>query len=110
MSIVNAFPAEWRTDVIVHRGGRDPMGNPLPDQQTPLEDCLVGPRPTADPLDRSDVVDAKIVLYRDPDPAFTFRSTDRIEVPAGHRMAGLWAVDGRPGEWPLGAEVGLVRA
>jgi hypothetical protein len=111
VGIVSSFPKSWRTDVVVIRGGgRDAKGNPLPAQDIPVKDCIVGARATAEPLDHSDVVDSKAVLYRDPDPGFTFLPSDRVRVPAGKRMAGEWSVDGRPGEWPLGVEVGLVRA
>lgn len=72
-----------------------------------MEDCLIAPRSTVDPVDRSDVIDGKSVLYHE---EFLFLPTDRIEVPVGARMAGTWAVDGRPSEWPFGIEVGLVRA
>lgn len=111
MGIVSMFPKSWRVDVIVVRGGgRDAKGNPLPPAEVAVKDCIIGPRATSDPVDRSDLVDSKAVLYRDPDPGFSFRSTDRVRVPAGARMAGEWSVDGRPGEWPLGVEVGLVRS
>ncbi|GAP53711.1 hypothetical protein AHiyo6_02760 [Arthrobacter sp. Hiyo6] len=106
-SLVKRFPKSWRTDVVVLRGGgRDAKGNPLPGLEIPVRDCLVGSRATADPLDHSDVASSTAVLYRD--PGFTFLPADRIRVPDGARMAGLWAVDGRPGEWPDGVEVGLV--
>lgn len=106
-SLVKRFPKSWRTDVVVLRGGgRDAKGNPLPSIEVPVKDCLIGPRATEEPLDRSDVTSATAVLYRD--PGFTFRPADRVRVPEGSRMAGLWAVDGRPGEWPHGVEVGLV--
>lgn len=107
MSFVKRFPAEWLTDVVVKRGGgRDIKGNPLPVVELPVADCLVGQRSTADPVDRSDVVSSKAILYRD--TGFMFFSTDMIKVPDGHRMAGLWSVEGRPAEWPTGSEVGLV--
>lgn len=107
--VVSRFPKKWRVDVVVIRGGgRDAKGNPLPSYEIPVADCVVAPRSTVDPIDRSDVVDGNGVLYRD--PGFTFLSTDRIRVPGGALMAGEWAVEGRPGEWPMGVEVGLVRA
>lgn len=106
-SLVKRFPKSWRTDVVVIRGGgRDAKGNPLPSQEIPVRDCLIAPRATAEPLDRSDVTSSTAVLYRD--PGFTFLPADRVRVPTGARMAGVWAVDGRPGEWPDGVEVGLV--
>lgn len=108
-SLVKRFPKWWRTDVTVIRGGgRDAKGNVLPTTEIPVRDCLVGSRATSEPLDRSDVVSSTAVLYRD--PGFTFLPSDRIRVPEGARMAGTWAVDGRPGEWPHGVEVGLVMA
>lgn len=107
MGIVKRFPKSWRTDVVVIRGGgRDAKGNPLPGQEIPVTDCIIGPRATSDPLDHSDVTSSTAALYRD--PGFTFLPTDRIRVPAGKRMAGTWSVDGRPGEWPHGWEIGLV--
>lgn len=106
-SVVKRFLKSWRVDVTVIRGGgRDAKGNPLPSQEIPLHNCIIAPRATADPVDRSDVTSSTAVLYRD--PGFTFLPSDRIRVPDGARMAGLWAVDGRPGEWPDGWEVGLV--
>lgn len=107
MSFVTRFPAEWLTDVVVLRGGgRDAKGNPLPVTEILVADCLVGQRSTSDPVDRSDVVDGKAILYRD--KGFEFLSTDVIKVPDSHRMGGRWSVDGRPAEWPTGSEVGLV--
>lgn len=108
MNILGRFPKSWKTDVVVVRsGGRDAKGNPLPTQEIPVAGCLIGLRSTADPVDRSDLVTSTAVLYHE---GFVFLSTDRIRVPVGARMAGEWSVDGRPGEWPHGVEVGLVRA
>ena len=110
MNIVQRFPKSWRADILVVRsGGRDKKGNPLPAQEIPRTGVLVGPRATAEPVDRADVVNATAVLY-DGDTAFAYLSTDRIRIPAGARMAGEWSIEGRPGEWPFGTEVGLVRA
>lgn len=111
MGAVSRFPRAWLTDVVVIRGGgRDAKGNPLPSQEIFATGCAVGPRATSEPLDRSDVVSSSAVLYKDPEPGFKFLPSDRIRVPAGALMAGTWAVDGRPGEWPKGWEVGLVVA
>lgn len=93
--------------VVLRGGGRDPLGNPKPVEEIPVEDCLIAPRSTAEPLDRSDTAEAEPSLYHD---SFGFRSTDQIRVPDGARMAGLWAVDGIPGAWPFGVEVPLRRA
>ncbi|MDQ0102350.1 hypothetical protein J2T10_001996 [Paenarthrobacter nicotinovorans] len=111
MSIVSGFPDAWRADVVVLRGGgRDPKGNPLPATEVAVNDCIVGPRATREPADRSDIVSSTAVLYRDPDESFSFLPKDRVRVPTGALMAGEWSVDGLPGEWPLGVEVGLVRS
>jgi len=108
-SPLRGVPKSWLTDVTVIRGGgRDAKGNPLPTVELQVSRCLIAPRATADPVDRSDVTDNTAVLYRG--PGFTFLSTDRVRVPDGRPMAGVWAVEGRPGEWPFGTEVGLVRA
>lgn len=102
--------ADWHVDVIVIRsGGRDAKGNPLPAQEIPRTGVTVAPRSTEDPLDRSDVASSTAVLY-DEDTSFRYQSTDRIRVPAGTLMAGEWSVAGRPGEWPMGSEVGLSKA
>ena len=106
MGIVSQFPAFWRVDVVVVRGGgRDDRGDPLPVTELPVAGCLVGPRATSEPVDRADLVDAGAVLYRDPQPSFTFLSTDRIRTPDGVE----WQVDGDPKVWPKGVEVPLRR-
>lgn len=111
ISPLSMFPKSWRTSVVVQRGGgRDAKGNPLPVQEITVEDCLIAPRGTAEPLDKSDVVDSFAVLYRAPQDGLVFLAADRIMVPEGARMAGSWTVQGRPGEWPYGWEVGLERA
>lgn len=111
MRLVRWFPKSWLVSVVVLRsGGRDAKGNPLPVVEIPLDNCLLGPRSTHDPVDRSDAVSAKPALFRDLDPNFTFLSTDRIRVPDGARMAGVWEVDGLPSEWPMGVEVPLGRS
>lgn len=105
-NIVRSFPADWLTDVVVLRGGgRDAKGNPLPSEEITVRNCLIGPRNTSESGDFSMVVSSEMALYRDPDPEFRFRSTDRIRVPEDARMAGDWAVDGRPMEYPLGVHV-----
>lgn len=96
--------------VVLRSGGRDVKGNPLPDVEIPKDNCLIAPRSTVDPVDRSDVVVANPALYRDFEPGFMFLSTDRIRVPDGARMAGDWEVDGLPSEWPMGVEVPLKRS
>lgn len=110
MSVLDAFPLSWRTDVTVLRGGgRDVKGNPQPATETPVEGCLIGPRATTEPTEFSDIVDSTAVLYRSIDDGFSFLPTDRIVVPEGSRMSGEWSVDGVPSEWPMGVEVGLKR-
>lgn len=105
------LPASWRTSVVVLRGGgRDAKGNPLPVQEIAVDDCLMAARATAEPVDRSEAVDSRAVLYHAPEDGLVFLAADRIRVPDGARMAGTWTVDGRPGEWPFGWEVGLERA
>lgn len=106
MGIVSGFPKSWRVDVTVIRGGgRDDRGNPLPVTEIPVSGCLVGPRATSEPVDRTDLVSSDAVLYRDPDPAFTFLSTDRVRTPDGV----VWSVEGSPKVWPMGVEVPLKR-
>lgn len=106
MGIVSSLPASWRTSVTVIRGGgRDHMGNPVPASEVVLADCVVGPRSSGEPMVQGDVVASGLSVYRDPDPAFRFLSTDKIVVPEGALNAGTFEVDGRPREFPLGVEV-----
>jgi len=107
MRMVQHFPAEWLTEVVVLRGGgRDREGNPLPVEEIPLADCLVGSRSTENPVDRADLTRTEGILYRD--LGFNFRHTDRIRIPDGTWLAaGEWAVDGDPKRWPMGWEVPL---
>lgn len=110
-SPVRAFPKSWKTDVtIVRGGGRDRFDNPIPTQDIAREGVLIVPRSTADPVDFSELVDSRAVLYDHAEDGFRYQSTDRIRVPAGARMAGEWSVAGRPGEWVLGDEIPLERA
>lgn len=105
---IGNHPASWLTSATILRGGgRDPKGNPLPVTEVALDRCLVAGRSTEDPVDRSEVTDGKAVMYTD--PGVVVLHSDRVRIPEGARMAGVWAVDGRPSEWPFGVEVGLVR-
>lgn len=112
MGVVADFPPEWRVDVtLIRRPGRDARGNPGKDVgRRPLDGCLIGQRTTSDSGEQSALTSTAVSLYRDPEPGFTFEEADQFEVPQGHRMAGLWSVDGRPAEWPMGVEVPLRRA
>ncbi len=108
MTVVSRFPASWKTDVTVLRGGGyDEYGNPLPVTEIPLSGCLAAPRSTADPIDRSDLTEATAVLYRDHDAEFDFHSTDKVRFPETALLRGTWKVDGEPSRWPFGVEVPL---
>lgn len=110
ISPVHRFPDWMKCDVdVVRGGGTDNRGNPLPSTTIPRKGVMVAPRATSDPVDRSDVTDGRAVLY-DGDPHFRYRTSDVISIPDGTLMAGRWKVDGRPGEWVLGGEIGLVPA
>lgn len=105
-----ASDPDFNTAVEVQRGGgRDARGNPRPPEKLPVTGCQVTPLDASDPrLDRSDVPEDTALLYYD--GPFRFRSTDSVVVPASHRMAGDWEVDGVPGEWPGTVELKLRRA
>lgn len=102
-SVTAMFPASWRCTVVVSRTGRNSDGDPVPPSKHDVPDCLVARRSTSDPIDRSELTDTSAVLYA-PIGADVI-STDQITVPAGHPMAGTYAVDGDPGGWALGVEV-----
>lgn len=108
MGLIQAFPKEWRCDVTVKRsGGKDANGDPTPTQDIPLEDVLVGPVDSSNPVDRSEFPDTSAVLCGG--PGIDIRSTDRVIVPVGHLMNGTYQVEGDPGFWPLGTQVNLKR-
>lgn len=102
--IVNAFPASWRTDVTIHRGGLDAKGNPLPVSDITIAGCLVGMRSTSDPVDRSDAKISTVSIYVD-DPLTGIEDDDTFTVPPGPWPAGLFHLDGDPRPCPLGLEI-----
>lgn len=107
-SLVKRFPAFWRTDITVLRGGgRDEWNNISPVVEIPVKDCVVGGSSSNEDVPRSELVDSTANLYRE--PGFTFLSTDRIRVPEGAFMAGEYSVEGVPHEWPMGTHVALKR-
>lgn len=99
------YPVDWMTTVLIRRGGRDEDGNPLPTTDHPVPGCMVGPRATRDPVDRSDVTETFVTLYGP--PRMDVRSTDVLVVPDDHPMRGKYQVNGDPGYWPSGTEVPL---
>lgn len=106
--IVTRFPASWRTSFTILRGGgRDKFTNPLPESEIEVPHGLIAPRVSTEQDDFSDLADATAVLYCDLTPGLSFSNTDRIRIPEGSRLAGIWSIVGRPGEWPFGWEVGL---
>jgi len=110
MSFISTFPPEYLTDVVVLRGGgRDKKGNPITPQEIALAACIVAPGSSFEGDNRSAAATSRAALYRDIDPAFSFQPKDRVRIPQGTRMAGEWALDGLPEEWPMGVEVALVR-
>lgn len=108
-SILDRYPKSWLTPATIFRGGgRTAQGLPAPETQVELRRVLMAGRTSAEPVDRSEVTDGNAILYAD--PGTVILHSDRIRIPAGSRMAGDWSVEGRPSEWPLGVEVGMVRA
>ena len=106
--IVSRFPKSWLCDAVILRsGGKDAKSNPLPDIEIPVTELLISPRQSADPLDRSDRVVADVAIYHDTQ---VFLPTDKVRIPEGKRMAGLWRVDGRTEEWPMGTVTSVVLA
>lgn len=96
------LPKSWKCDVIVERsGGKDERNNPRPVQTFAWRGVLVGARSTSDPLDFSDLVESRVLLYGPRQDGFEPQSTDTIIVPETARMSGRWSVRGRPAEWPL---------
>ena len=96
------FP-QWACDVTV-KGGR---GKTQPDRVLPR--VLVTPASSTDDEGFTeatiDVADMFLVVPGQVPP----KSTDRVLVPEGHPMSGLFQVEGDPDPWPLGVHVGLRR-
>lgn len=105
--ILERFPAAWKTDITVTRGGRDPKGNPLPDVTHVVNGCMVGWRATTDPVDRSDLTADDAIIYAP--VGADFRSGDRLSIPAGPWPSGQWRVAGSAKPWVLGTEVPINR-
>lgn len=98
------FPAQWRTDVVVRRGGRDNKGNPLPEVAHIVPNVLVGWRGTRNPLDRSDMTSDDAVIYAN--LGSYFEVGDKIDIPDGPWPSGNgWQIDGQPKRWQMGTEV-----
>lgn len=95
--------------IVVRGGGRDEWGKPTPVQRIPVDGCVFMPRAAEveNQVAWSDAAGNQMLMYQ---KGFQFRSTDRIEVPEGERMAGAWAILGRPAEWPGGSEILLQRS
>jgi hypothetical protein len=101
---VSLFEQDYVTVTVVRGGSRDEWGKPTPVERIEVPGCVLMPR-AADVENQtawSDSVGNQMLMYQQ---GFPFRSTDRIEVPEGQRMAGAWAILGRPAEWPGGSEI-----
>lgn len=115
-TLLAEFPQEWRVGVTVARPpDRDRHGDPVPGTGSthtvadadgaPI--CLLAPRSTTDPVDRSDLITTNAVLYA---PVIAdIRRGDELTI-TGHPLhAGRWRVDGAPQPWPLGLEIAVIR-
>ncbi|MEE6295195.1 hypothetical protein [Georgenia wangjunii] len=109
IALVERFPAQWLTNVVVLRSERDPRGHPMPDQRIPVTDCLVRWLSSTEEVDRSNVASGTAVLYRRRRDGFEFLSTDRIEVPQTALAPGVWHVDGDPKRWPNTVQLDLTK-
>lgn len=106
---LKAMPREWKTDVTIEQsGGKDDWNNPRPAKHYVWPQCLIAPRSTMDPLDFSDLVENRVVLYGRKPPVMP-TSTDVIIIPEGRPMAGRWVVRGRPSQWHVGWEIVMDR-
>lgn len=102
------YPDAWKVTPTLHdHAGTDARGNPLPSTTRELTECLIAPGNGSDPADQSAVVEGIATLYSQEPLGLANR--DIITIPEGQYLAGRWLVDGRPGQWPLGEAVKLVR-
>lgn len=109
--IFAAMPDEWRTDVVIHRGGgRDRFNNPLPEVSLDAHGCTVGWRGTADPLDFSELSADQATLYQEDEDGVEWLPSDRVMIPDGPWPSGTFVVAGRPKHWEAGGwEIALER-
>lgn len=106
--MIERLPASWKTDVVlISGGGRDDDGNIISSTETTLTGCLIAPRRTEDPVDRSEIVVGEAVLFVPLGATASIPSSARIRVPQGAALPGLWSVDGQAVRWPYGFEVPL---
>lgn len=105
--ITEMFPTEWTTDVLILRDdGRNKYGSNKSEVPHHKErSCLVGPATTKDLQDFIDAPREYVTLSGAPN--MDIKPTDRIMVPRGHGMTGIYRVNGRVAFWPLGTSVPL---
>ena len=113
MSLLSAFPAQWRTDVTVTGPTHRDADGLLTPAQGPWEvpDCLIAPGSSSapdltDPA-TSEATEDTATLYTDPGARISRH--DVVTVPAAHPLAGTWTVDSRPQAWPLGVVATMTR-
>ncbi|QCP08234.1 hypothetical protein FDF08_09765 [Micrococcus luteus] len=100
------FVDDYVAIAVYSGGGRDRFGEPLPESRVEIPECLIAPRSTTEPQERSDLDGSRGVIYVQSE--HTFHGSDRVEVLTGsHR--GLWEVDGVPTLWPDGWEIPIRR-
>jgi hypothetical protein len=107
MSIVlDRLPNAWKCAVkVLSIGGRDDNGDPLPQEETLVEGCLLNVQDASelDNLNANPVMRATLYM-----PSGTnVLSTSQIITQANASVVGKWSVDGPPVHWPLGTEVRL---
>ena len=113
MSLLDDFPAAWRTDVTVTGPvHRTPDGYlAAPGAPVAIRGCLVAPGASAAPgltnPAASEAPEASAFLYAPPGAPIHYRDT--VTVPPGHPLSGAWAVEAPPAPWPLGLVVALTR-
>ena len=113
MSLLDGFPAAWRTDVTVTGPvHRTPDGYlAAPGTPVAVRGCLVAPGASTAPgltePAASEAPETSATLYAPPGAQIHHRDT--VTIPPGHPLTGAWAVEAPPVPWPLGLVVALTR-
>ena len=113
MSLLDGFPAAWRTDVTVTGPvHRTPDGYlAAPGTPVAVRGCLVAPGASTAPgltePATSEAPETSATLYAPPGAPIHHRDT--VTIPPSHTLAGAWAVEAPPAPWPLGLVVALIR-
>jgi hypothetical protein len=113
MSILDAFPNDWRTDVTITGPIHRDADGYLTTEAAPrtITGALIAPgtapAPGLNTTQPNEATDATATLYAPPGAPIHHR--DRVTIPTSHPLAGTWTVESDPAPWPLGTVATITR-